>query len=205
MSLEFLITALIVVLVPGTGVVYTVAVGLGNGRQASLAAAFGCTLGILPAILASVVGLSALLHTSALVFQAIKYAGVAYLLYLAWQTLNDAGPVDLSSADAGPSRGFFAIARTGFLINILNPKLTVFFLAFLPQFISPAAASPMLDMLMLGGVFMAMTFAVFVVYGFCAAFVGKRLFRSDRVLTWMRRTVAAAFAGFGLRLTLLER
>lgn len=204
MSLEFLITALVVVLVPGTGVVYTVAVGLGQGRAASIAAAIGCTLGILPAILASVLGLSALLHTSALVFQVLKYAGVAYLLYLAWQTLKDTGPLDLKAAD-GRSRSYIVTARTGFLINILNPKLTVFFFAFLPQFVSPTAVSPILDMLAMGGVFMAMTFVVFVVYGAFAALVGRRVLRSDTVLAWMRRTIAVTFAGFGLRLALAER
>ncbi|WP_422374332.1 LysE family translocator [Roseibium sp.] len=204
MSLEFLITALIVVLVPGTGVVYTVAVGLGKGRKASIAAAFGCTLGIIPAILASVVGIAALMHTSALVFTAVKYAGVAYLLYLAWQTLKDSGPLDLK-ADKSARKSFLATARTGFLINILNPKLTVFFLAFLPQFVDPAAVNPTLDMLLLGGVFMAMTFAVFVVYGLFAALVGEKVLRSDTVMVWMRRTVAATFAGFGLRLALAEQ
>ncbi|POF34067.1 LysE family translocator [Roseibium marinum] len=201
MSLDFLITALIVVLVPGTGVVYTVAVGLGRGRQASVAAAFGCTLGIIPAILASVIGLAALMHTSALVFQAVKYAGVAYLLYLAWQTLKDNGPLDMK-ADRSAGASYVATARTGLLINILNPKLTVFFLAFLPQFVSPQALNPTLDMLFLGGVFMAMTFAVFVIYGQFASLVGERVLRSDTVMVWMRRTVAAAFAGFGLRLAL---
>jgi len=204
MSLEFLITALIVVLVPGTGVVYTVAVGLGKGRQASVAAAFGCTLGIIPAILASVIGLAALMHTSALVFQAVKYAGVAYLLYLAWQTLKDSGPLELK-ADSGARRSFAGIARTGFLINILNPKLTVFFLAFLPQFVSHDAASPTLDMLLLGAVFMAMTFGVFVIYGQFASLVGERVLKSDRAMAWMRRTVAATFAAFGLRLALAEQ
>lgn len=204
MTLEFLITALIVVLVPGTGVVYTVAVGLGKGRQASLAAAFGCTLGIIPAILASVIGLAALMHTSALVFQAVKYAGVVYLLYLAWQTFKASGPLDLK-ADRSVRKSLAAIARTGFVINILNPKLTVFFLAFLPQFVSPAAASPTLDMLVLGGVFMAMTLAVFIVYGMFASLVGEKVLRSDRVMVWMRRTVAATFAGFGLRLALAEQ
>ncbi|PVB61355.1 LysE family translocator [Labrenzia sp. 011] len=204
MSPDFLITALIVVLVPGTGVAYTVAVGLGSGRRASVAAAVGCTLGIIPAILASVIGVAALMHTSALVFQAVKYAGVAYLLYLAWQTLKDRGPLDLT-ADRNARAGDLATARTGFLINILNPKLTVFFLAFLPQFVSPLALDPTLDMLLLGGVFMAMTFAIFVIYGQFAALVGERVLRSDRVMMWMRRTVAAAFAGFGLRLALTER
>ncbi|WP_422019647.1 LysE family translocator [Roseibium sp.] len=204
MSLEFLITALIVVLVPGTGVVYTVAVGLGKGRQAAIAAAFGCTLGIIPAILASVIGLAALMHTSALVFTAVKYAGVAYLLYLAWQTLKDSGPLELK-ADKSNRKSMLATVRTGFLINILNPKLTVFFLAFLPQFVSPQAANPTLDMALLGGVFMAMTFAVFIVYGMFAALVGEKVLRSDRVMLWMRCAVATAFAGFGLRLALAEQ
>ncbi|MBO9420225.1 LysE family translocator [Labrenzia sp. R4_2] len=204
MSLEFLITALIVVLVPGTGVVYTVAVGLGKGRQAAIAAAFGCTLGIIPAILASVIGLAALMHTSALVFTAVKYAGVAYLLYLAWQTLKDSGPLELK-ADKSNRKSMLATVRTGFLINILNPKLTVFFLAFLPQFVSPQAANPTLDMALLGSVFMAMTFAVFIVYGMFAALVGEKVLRSDTVMLWMRRAVATAFAGFGLRLALAEQ
>jgi threonine/homoserine/homoserine lactone efflux protein len=204
MSLEFLITALIVVLVPGTGVVYTVAVGLGKGRQAAIAAAFGCTLGIIPAILASVIGLAALMHTSALVFTAVKYAGVASLLYLAWQTLKDSGPLELK-ADKSKRKSMMATVRTGFLINILNPKLTVFFLAFLPQFVSPQAANPTLGMALLGGVFMAMTFAVFIVYGMFAALVGEKVLRSDTVMLWMRRAVATAFAGFGLRLALAEQ
>ncbi|MDN2580029.1 LysE family translocator [Aquibium sp. ELW1220] len=205
MSLEFLLTSLIVVLIPGTGVVYTVMTGLSAGRAASVAAAIGCTLGIVPAIAASVAGLAALLHTSALLFQVLKYAGAAYLLYLALQTLRDTGAMQI---DAGTERRrvpAWRTIRTGFLINILNPKLSVFFFAFLPQFIDPAATSPVPQMLHLGAVFMAMTFAVFIVYGFFAALVGERILKSETVMTWMRRTVALAFAGFGLRLALSER
>ncbi|WP_417668438.1 LysE family translocator [Roseibium sp.] len=205
MTLEFLITALVVVLVPGTGVVYTVAVGLGQGRLPSIAAAFGCTLGIVPAILASVLGLAALLHTSALVFQLLKYAGVAYLLYLAWLTLKDQGALSLDRDADRSTLGLTSVAWTGFLINILNPKLTVFFLAFLPQFIPANAVSPATDMLAMGGVFMAMTFTVFVVYGAFASLVGEHVLRSQTVLTWMRRTIAVTFAGFGLRLALADR
>lgn len=204
MSLEFLLTALVVVLVPGTGVVYTVAVGLGKGRLPSVAAALGCTCGILPSILASVFGLSALLHTSALVFQVLKFAGVAYLLYLAWQTLKERGPMDLRTEDA-TEKSLFSIALTGSLINTLNPKLTVFFLAFLPQFIAADAATPITDMLVMGGVFMAMTFVVFVIYGQFAGLVGQQVLRSERVLTWMRRSIALAFAGFGVRLAFAAR
>jgi len=204
-SLEFLLTSLIVVLIPGTGVVYTVMTGLSSGRTASVAAAVGCTLGIVPAIAASVAGLAALLHTSALLFQVLKYAGAAYLLYLAWQTLRDTGAMQI---DAGAERrpiSAWRTIRTGFLINILNPKLSVFFFAFLPQFIDPAAVTPVPQMLGLGAIFMAMTFAVFIVYGFFAALVGERILKSETVMTWMRRTVAVAFAGFGLRLALSDR
>ncbi|WP_425088938.1 LysE family translocator [Stappia sp.] len=204
MGTEFLIAALIVVMIPGTGVIYTVATGLARGRAGALAAAFGCTLGIVPAILASVAGLAALLHASALVFQALKYAGVAYLLYLAWQTLRDTGPLSLRGAGDVPP-GWVRIARTGFLINILNPKLSVFFLAFLPQFITPGAGSASRQMVEMGAAFMAITFAVFCIYGLSASAVGARVLRSARAMDWIRRTVAVAFAGFGLRLALSER
>ncbi len=204
MSLEFLVTALIVVLIPGTGVVFTVATGLASGRRASIAAAVGCTLGIVPAILASVAGLAAVLHTSAVAFQALKVLGVAYLLYLAWQTLRQSGPLPICTGlPARPAA--LALMRTGFLINVLNPKLSAFFLAFLPQFVDVRAGPPIAQMLVMSGVFMAMTLAVFVVYGAFAALVGEKMLRSDTVLKWMRRTVGAAFAGFGLRLAFTER
>ncbi len=203
MSVEFLITSLIVVLIPGTGVVYTVMTGLSAGRRASIAAALGCTLGIIPALLASVVGLAAILHTSAVLFQALKYAGAAYLLYLAWMTLRETGA---PGGGAEPVvRKLLPTIRTGFLINILNPKLSAFFLAFLPQFVDPAAGSAVMQLLLLGSVFMAMTFAVFVVYGVFAAMAGAKIINSEALMRWMRCGVAAAFAGFGLRLALSER
>src|SRR5262252_5479592 len=91
MSLEFLVTSLIVVASPGTGVLFTLAAGLSRGRRASIVAAFGCTLGIVPHMAAAILGLAALLHTSAVAFQAFKYAGVAYLLYMAWNALREQG------------------------------------------------------------------------------------------------------------------
>jgi len=201
MSIEFLITALIVVLVPGTGVVYTLATGLSQGRMASVAAALGCTLGIVPAIIASVAGLAALFHTSAVLFQSLKFAGVAYLLFLAWQALKETGSLAVSNAPRA-KRPLSAIIRDGFLLNILNPKLSVFFLAFLPQFIEPGVENPVLVMLMLSASFMAMTFIVFVLYGQCSALLRQRVLSSERAMTWLRRSVAFAFAGFGLKLAL---
>ncbi len=200
---EFFLTALIVVLIPGTGVVYTIATGLARGRLASIWAAFGCTLGIVPHILASVLGLAAILHTSAVLFQGLKYTGAAYLIYLAVQTLRERGPISFSGENK--TRTGFDVVRTGFLINILNPKLSIFFLAFLPQFVSPGSQTALFEMLVLGGLFMGMTFAVFLVYGFFAAWAGKKVLGSVTIMSWMRRTTALVFAGLGARLALAER
>ncbi|MCB1328038.1 MAG: LysE family translocator [Maritimibacter sp.] len=200
MSPEFLLTALVVVLVPGTGVIYTLATGLGQGRRAALAAAFGCTLGILPSMLAAILGLAALMHSSALAFQIVKWAGVAFLLYLAWGTLKERGAFDVSPDRA--RRGYGAIAVKAVLLNTLNPKLSIFFLAFLPQFLSGDPATATAEMAGLGAVFMAMTFAVFVVYGLFAATARQRVLESPRAMTWARRAFAASFAGLGLKLAL---
>jgi threonine/homoserine/homoserine lactone efflux protein len=205
MSLEFVITSLIVILTPGTGVIYTIATAMGRGRSAGMAAAFGCTLGIVPHIAASTLGLAAIVHTSAVLFQILKFCGAAYLLYLAWQTLKAVGPLQISAREVPAKRARDTIA-TGFLINILNPKLSVFFLAFLPQFVAPGDPSQVMgQMAYLGGAFMAMTLAVFIVYCAFAAELGRRVLGSETVLLWMRRTVAATFAGFGLRLALTDR
>ena len=140
-SWEFLITSLIVVASPGTGVLYTLAAGLSRGSRASLVAAFGCTLGIVPHMAAAILGLAALLHTSAVAFQTFKYLGVAYLLYMAWKTLRERGALAVDP-DVG-RRSALQVIVTGVLINILNPKLSIFFLAFLPQFVSADEAHPL--------------------------------------------------------------
>jgi threonine/homoserine/homoserine lactone efflux protein len=203
LSLEFLITSFIVVLVPGTGVVYTVSTGLVQGRKASVFAALGCTAGIVPHLLATVLGLAAVMHTSALAFQALKYAGVAYLFYIAVATWRDksAFAVD-GTASATTAIGLVVKA---FLLNILNPKLTIFFLAFLPQFVQPGTAEPLLQLLILSATFMAMTFVVFVAYGFLAHVFRKAVIESPRVQAWLRRGFAATFAALGANLALTEK
>ena len=203
MSVEFLVTSLIVVVSPGIGVLYTLAVGLARGARKSVIAAFACTLGIVPHIAAAVLGLAALLHTSALLFQMLKYAGVAYLLYMAWQMLRERGA--LAVRDEGRAQSASDIVTTGILINILNPKLSIFFLAFLPQFVSIGDPAPLARMLELSLVFMAMTFAVFVVYGLMAAVVRDYVVSRPRVMTWLRRVFAGAFIALGARLALAER
>ena len=199
---EFLITSLIVVLIPGTGVLFTVSAGLFLGRRASLYAALGCTLGILPHLLASIAGLAALLHVSALAFHLLKLAGAAYMLYLAWATWRERGSLSLDKPEDGGSGG--RIVLRAVLMNVLNPKLTIFFLAFLPQFVDPAG-EPLAQMLLLSAVFMAMTFLVFVAYGFLAHAFRQAVIESPRVQAWLRRSFAAAFAALGANLALSER
>jgi threonine/homoserine/homoserine lactone efflux protein len=198
MSLEFLLTSLVVVLLPGTGVIYTLAVGLGRGFRASVAAAFGCTLGIVPAAVASIVGLAAILHTSALAFTVIKYLGVIYLFYMAWKILRDDSVMEVS--EEREERGYVSLAVAGTLLNVLNPKLSLFFLAFLPQFISPQAVNPTGALVGLAGVFMLMTFAVFILYGACAAYARDYVIRRPNVMQWIKRCFAGTFGFLGAKL-----
>src|ERR1700732_3162239 len=202
-SVEFLVTSFIVVVSPGTGVLYTLAAGLSRGSRASVVAAFGCTIGIVPHMAAAILGLAALLHTSALAFQTFKYLGVAYLLYMAWNTLRERGTLKVEKQIGTRSAGQATV--TAILITILNPKLSIFFLAFLPQFVSAGEPDPLSRMLALSGVFMLMTFVVFVGYGLFAASVREHVISRPRVLTWMRRSFAGAFVALGARLALADR
>jgi threonine/homoserine/homoserine lactone efflux protein len=204
MSIAFLVTTLIVVVSPGPGVLFTVAAGLSRGGRASVVAAFGCTLGIVPHMAAAVTGLAALLHTSAVAFQTLKYIGVAYLLYLAWSTLRERGGLNVE--DGGPTpRPAGRVIVSGILANTLNPKLSIFFFAFLPQFVSSRDPHSVLHMLGLSAVFMLVTFVVFVGYGLFAASVRDHVISRPRVLTWLRRTFAGAFVALGARLATAER
>jgi threonine/homoserine/homoserine lactone efflux protein len=202
MTPEFLITTLIIVASPGTGALYTLAAGLGRGAKASIVAAFACTLGIIPHLAAAITGLAALLHTSALAFEIIKYLGVAYLLYMAWATLRDKGTLSLEAAEP---RSVRKVLVEGILINILNPKLSIFFFAFLPQFVPAQASDALPRMLELSGVFMLATFVIFAIYGVFAAAVRQHVVSRPRIITWMRRSFAAAFVVLGAKLALTER
>ena len=202
MSTAFLLTTLIIVATPGTGVLYTLAAGLAHGGRASVIAAFGCTVGVLPHMLAAITGLAALLHTSALAFQVLKYVGVAYLLYMAWSTLRDHSALAVEERAPRPARKVIA---AGVLLNLLNPKLTLFFFAFLPQFVSPTEANATLRMLGLSAVFMLVTFAIFAIYGVFAAAVRSQVISRPRVLLWMRRVFGGAFVALAGRLALADR
>jgi threonine/homoserine/homoserine lactone efflux protein len=202
-SAEFLLTSLVVVLIPGTGVVFTVSSALAQGRRASLFAAAGCTLGILPHLLATVLGLAAVMHASALAFEVLRYAGVAYLFYLAIATWRDRSAFAVQQV-LGRTGGLGLVLK-GVALNLFNPKLTIFFLAFLPQFVDPGAGSAVHQLLVLSAVFMAMTFAVFMVYGFVADAFRAAVIESPRVQAWLRRGFAGAFAALGAQLALSNR
>jgi len=202
-DMEFLTTSLIVVLVPGTGVIYTVSNGLFSGWKASIAAAVGCTAGILPHLSASIFGLSAILHTSAILYQGVKYTGAVYLLYLAWNMWRETGSLTLDAS--GLKTGWWPIVKRGFLINILNPKLSIFFLAFLPLFVPPETSSPTVQMILLSLMFMAMTLVIFVLYGIFANGVRRYVAGSSRLVLWLQRTFAATFAALGLKLAMTDQ
>jgi threonine/homoserine/homoserine lactone efflux protein len=202
MSVEFLLTSLVVVATPGTGVIYTLAAGLTRGSRASVVAAAGCTLGIVPHMAAAITGLAALLHTSAVAFGLLKYLGVGYLLYLAWNTLKERGALVVEEDAPASAR---RTITTAVLINLLNPKLTIFFFAFLPQFVNVDEPQSVVRMLALSAVFMALTFVIFCVYGICAAAVRQQVISRPRALAWMRRTFAASFVALSAKLALTRQ
>ncbi|MFI8170760.1 LysE family translocator [Streptomyces sp. NPDC085931] len=204
MSLAFLLTTLIVVATPGTGVVHTLAAALSRGRRAGVVAAVGCTLGIVPHLLATVTGAAALLHASATAFQVLKYAGVAYLLHMAWATLRDKDALGAGEQQGAPPSARQGVVL-GVLINLLNPKLTVFFFAFLPQFVTPGQPHAVARMAGLGGVFMLATFLVFAGYGLLAASVRGRVLGRPRVMAWLRRGFAGSFVALGAKLAVTTR
>ncbi len=203
MTVAFLLTALVVVATPGTGALYTVAAGLRGGRRASVLAALGCTLGTVPHLAAAVTGTAAVLRASGLAFEAVKVLGVAYLLLMAWWTWRDrsALTVDETAASVSPRR----IVVQAVLVNLLNPKLTIFFFAFLPQFVPADDPSALRTMLALSAVFMAMTFVVFAAYGACAAALRSRLLARPVVVDRLRKAFALSFAGLGVRLATTSR
>lgn len=203
MSIEFLLTTFVIVATPGTGAIFTVAAGLSRGTRASIVAAIGCTLGIIPHMIAAITGLAAVMHTSALAFQTVKYLGVAYLIYMAWSTWRDGTvlTVDAEATEKSVSR----MILSGILINLLNPKLTMFFFAFLPQFVSTGQPNAPVRMLQLSAVFMLVTLVVFAGYGACAATFRTQVISRPRVSTWLRRSFAGSYLALSARLAVTDR
>ncbi|MGG4604745.1 LysE family translocator [Paenalcaligenes sp. Me131] len=203
MSMEFVLTSLMIIVSPGIGVIYTIAAGLSGGLRASMVAALGCTLGIVPHVLVAISGLAVVLHTSAMAFQLLKYVGVGYLIYMAIAMLRAQGALRFEGAPV--ERSNKGVILSAVLINLLNPKLSIFFFAFLPQFVRVDAAMPMNQMLWLSAVFMLMSQLVFMLYGACAVSVRRYVITNVRVQLWMRRVFGAAFLGLSVQLALMQR
>lgn len=203
MNIEFLVTSLVIVVSPGTGALYTVSTGLSGGIRSGLVAAVGCTLGIIPHMIAATTGVAAIFHSNALAFEGLKYAGVAYLLYMAWNTLREQGAFQVEGHQA--TQPSLQIIRKAILINLLNPKLPMFFLAFLPQFVAANEPAPLARMLVLSAIFMLMTLVVFAFYGAFAAFMRGHLLSRPDILGWLRRAFAASFVALGIKLMLSRR
>lgn len=203
MSWAFLITALVIVATPGTGALYTLAAGLTRGTRASILAAFACTLGTVPHLVAAITGLAAVLHASGVAFNVIKYAGVAYLLYMAWSTWRDTGALSVDESERPSSRR--AVIVSGITLNLLNPKLTIFFFAFLPQFVPAGEPDALWHMLGLSAVFMAMTFVVFALYGVAAAALRDKVLSRPRLVDRIRKAFAATFVALSGRLAVESR
>lgn len=204
MSVEFLLTSLVVVLIPGTGVVYTVSNSIGGGWRRGLVAAIGCTLGIVPHLLAAMLGLSGIMQAGSVVFEVVRWAGVVYLVFMGVMMVREAGELALDAADAGAFPAGPVVWR-GILLNVLNPKLTLFFFAFLPQFldVAPGLFDPRL--VWLGGVFMLMTLAVFAVYAVASAALRDLVLAAPATRRWAERTMGAFLIGFAAKLALTDR
>ena len=201
MSSAFLITTFVIVATPGTGVIYTLGAALGRGHRAAVVAALGCTLGTLPHLVAAITGLAAVLHASGVAFAVLKYVGVAYLLYMAFTMFRSGGGIAL---DASRPRSDLRVIGDGVLVNLLNPKLTLFFFAFLPQFVA-ADGPATLQMLRLSAVFVAVTFVVFVAYGLLAATVREHVLHRERVMAWVSRVFGATLAALAGKLAFASR
>ncbi|MGI9093273.1 MAG: LysE family translocator [Mycobacteriales bacterium] len=203
MSVAFLLTSLIVVATPGTGALYTIAAGISRGSRASLVAAFGCTLGIVPHLAAAITGTAALLRASGVAFQAVKFLGVVYLLYMAWSTWREQGVLAVGEGDSPKSVP--RVVGSAVLVNLLNPKLTIFFFALLPQFVPSRGSDATPRLLMLSAVFMLMTFVVFALYGVFAGAARNHLIARPRIVNRIRRVFAVSFVALSAKLAVTSR
>jgi threonine/homoserine/homoserine lactone efflux protein len=205
MSVEFVLTSLVVAAIPGTGVVYTVACALGGGWRRGLFATVGCTLGIVPHLLAAMLGLSGVMQAGSVVYEIVRWAGVVYLVYMGVSMIRQRDALDLDDGAKDDASGSMVrVIRRAVMLNLLNPKLTVFFFAFLPQFLTTPPALLDARLIGLGAVFMLATFAVFVIYAYAAALARDVVLRAPAVRRWLQRSLGALLVGFAARLAISD-
>jgi threonine/homoserine/homoserine lactone efflux protein len=199
----FLGASMALTIAPGPDNTFIVAQGISRGRKAAVVTALGMCSGVSVHTTAAALGISALLYSSAAAFTILKYAGAAYLLFLAYKALKEQQVLLPQGTADGQSP--WVMFRRGFIMNVVNPKVALFFLAFLPQFVSPGEESAALQMLLLGLLFMAQAVVLFGAIGWLSGSVGNLILRRPRMARWFGRLSAGIFASLGIRLALAER
>ncbi|MBP1728596.1 MAG: transporter, RhtB family [Deltaproteobacteria bacterium] len=200
--LGYLCACMALTVAPGPDNIFVITQGITRGRKAAIVTALGMCSGVSVHTTAAALGISAIFYSSALAFNLVKYAGALYLLYLAWKTVRSRSPVTLASGVSLPAAALF---RRGFIMNVLNPKVALFFLAFLPQFVTPAAGHLPLQMLLLGGIFMLQAVAIFSLIGWFSGSIGKQLLSRPHVAKYFDWLTAGVFTSLGIKLALAER
>jgi len=200
--LYFLGASVALTIAPGPDNIFVLTQGIARGRKPAIITALGMCSGISIQTSAAAFGISAVFYSSVVAFNAVKYAGAAYLLYLAWKTLRERSSVKLSQPDA---RSGAALFKRGFIMNVLNPKVAMFFLAFLPQFVSPAAGWFPLQMLLLGFIFMVQAVIIFCLIGYFSGSIGSFILTRPKIAKYFDWLTAGVFASLGIRLALAER
>ena len=207
MSVEFVLTSFVVAAIPGTGVVYTIASSIGGGWRRGLFATIGCTLGVVPHLLAAMLGLSGVMQTGSVVYETVRWVGVAYLVYMGISMIRQGDVLELDDDARHDAAGsMIRVVRRGILLNLLNPKLTLlFFFAFLPQFLDTPPALLDARLIGLGAVFMFATFVVFVGYAYASAVMRDLVLSVPAVRRWLHRCLGSLLVGFAARLAIADR
>ncbi len=200
--LYFLGASVALTLAPGPDNIFVMTQGIARGRKPAIVTALGMCSGISVHTTAAAFGISAVFYSSVIAFNVVKYAGAAYLIFLAWKTLKDRSAIRLALAD---DRAATALFKRGFIMNVLNPKVAMFFLAFLPQFVTPGTGHFPLQMLFLGFVFMAQAVVIFCLIGYFSGSIGSFLLSRPRIAKYFDWLTAGVFASLGVRLALAER
>ncbi|QQP95475.1 LysE family translocator [Lysobacter enzymogenes] len=199
----FFATALFLAVVPGPDNVFVLTQSALRGKRAGLWVVLGLCTGLLVHTAAVALGVAALFERSRVAYELLKYAGAAYLLYLAWQSLR--APAMRVGDGEGARGGAGKLYLRGIVMNVANPKVSIFFLAFLPQFVDQQAGPVTLQMLALGATFIVATALVFGALALSAGAIGRHLVRSERAQRWMNRVAATVFAGLAVKLATAQR
>lgn len=202
-ALPFFAASVVLALAPGPDNVFVLLHSAAHGRRAGLVVVLGLCSGLLFHTAAVALGLAAVFAASATAFLVLKLVGAAYLVWLAWQSWR--APVGAESASATPALSAGTAFRRGVLMNVTNPKVAIFFMAFLPQFANPAQGNMVGQIMQLGALFMLAALITFSAIAFFAATVGQKLLRSPRAQHWLNRTASVVFIGLAMRLAMTPK